>query len=74
MSRTGELLYSHYWDVPELGGMKRQSNHWGPMGTTNWLLRGPNGWIVSPTDPFRVFQELDQPAGFIRYQDMSPLK
>jgi len=72
MSRSGELLYSHYWDAPELGGMFRQSNHWGGMGTTNWSLMGPNGYVADPNN-FHVINSLDQPVGFIKYSEFSPL-
>jgi hypothetical protein len=51
---SGQRIYSFYWDAPELGGMYRQSNHWGSLGTSNWSLEGPNGWVASP-DKFTMF-------------------
>lgn len=64
---TGEPIYSFYWDAPELGGMFRQSNHWGQLGINNWSLDG----VVSPNE-FKMFYG-EWPTGFIRYEDMGPM-
>lgn len=66
-NKAGEPLISFYWDEP--GGMYRQSNHWGQLGSSNWSLVGPDGWVASP-GKFQMFYD-NIPTGYISYTDLT---
>lgn len=70
LSNAGDPNVSMYWDAPELGGMFRQSNHWGPMGTSTWDLVGPDGPVSIP-GRFTPFPNTENmPTGFVKYGEM----
>jgi hypothetical protein len=70
-SQAGDKLISRYWNAPELGGMFRQSNHWGGLGVNDWSLVGPKGWVATP-GYWQMFPEDKMPVGFIKYSDLDP--
>jgi hypothetical protein len=72
LNHAKEPIYSYYWDEPELGGMTRQSNHYGSTNIAIWSLEGPGGFVASPTE-FKMFLNDNMQTGFIRYSDMGPI-